>query len=353
MPHSLSLAKDVAANDDVKELRAKLLERELYRTAESIESYCDNSTLKRRIREALPRVIEELRSKSANITSRQRASTVDRGSTTRADAVQQPSQPIRKDSVERNSGNADSQPSSYEPHAPTSYYATDTESESEMCPKPKLSVGCAAKEALALNESSDSDSNEEGMELKSVGKNCRENTSPVIHETRRNHRGGTSCDRTIQQTLSDSDKNLLELATISTLKQENKKLQDAVQSKDDEIKELRRQMATLSDPKDLVRDAIAANKESYNAALASKDLEINYLKSDLGRAQDRVNVLNRLELTQIKVIAELREQHQAERTQADEEHAGKLNALRESYEAKYIALQAQLDLIRGFQQKSI
>ena len=119
------------------------------------------------------------------------------------------------------------------------------------------------------------------------------------------------------------------------MKQEKKNLQDMVQSKDDEIKELRRQLANRSNPKDLVRSAIAANRQSYSAALASKDLEINHLKSDLRRARDRA--------------AELKEQCQAERARVDEEHASKLNALRESYEAKYTALQAQVDLIRGFQ----
>jgi len=375
----LSLFKDHAESEAVKESWAKLLEKELYLTAESIESYCDNSTLFRRIREATPRVNEKLHAKE---TSRQTTSFVDRGST-RANAVQH-SQPIQEDSVGRRSGDAASQPS-------TSHGATDTESESQKCLKPKLSVGCAAKKALALNESSDSDSSSDEEEIqlkevshdfpentrsketddgpqyksdsrqssqgspradKSIGKKYQEppkndgSTSQDIRDPRRYHRGGKGLDQ------MSSDNYLLEQA-ISTLEQEKKNLQDMLQSKDDEIKELRRQMAKRSDPKDLVRSAIAANKQSHNAALASKDLEIDYLKSDLRRAQERAKEMNRVELMQVQVIAELKEQHQAERTRVDEEHAGKLNALRESYEAKYLALQAQMDLIRGFQQKSI
>lgn len=363
----------------MKESWAKLLEKELYLTAESIESYCDNSTLFRRIREATPRVNEKLHAKE---TSRQTTSFVDRGST-RANAVQH-SQPIQEDSVGRRSGDAASQPL-------TSHGATDTESESQKCSKPKLSVGCAAKKALALNESSDTDSSSDEEEIqlkevshdfpentrsketddgpqyksdsrqssqgspradKSIGKKYQEppkndgSTSQDIRDPRRYHRGGKGLDQ------MSSDNYLLEQA-ISTLEKEKKNLQDMLQSKDDEIKELRRQMAKRSDPKDLVRSAIAANKQSHNAALASKDLEIDYLKSDLRRAQERAKEMNRVELMQVQVIAELKEQHQAERTRVDEEHAGKLNALRESYEAKYLALQAQMDLIRGFQQKSI
>ena len=286
--------------------------------------------------------------------------------------------------------------------ASTSHGVTDhTEPESHKRPKTKmakLSVGIAAKKALDLNESSDTDSSgEEEIELKGVSRDAPENAcyeekpdgqssrdSPQADESIGNqcqgfpknvsftaqrvpspplkgsstghHRGGKSLNRM-------NPAEILQEQAISTLKREKKNLQGMVQSKDDEIKELRRQLANRSDPKDLVRSAIAANRQSYSAALASKDLEINHLKSDLRRAQDRAKEMNRAELMQKRVIAELEKQYQAERARVDEEHvskvsalrehASKVSALRESYEAKYMALQAQMDLIRGFQQKSI
>ena len=225
--------------------------------------------------------------------------------------------------------------------ASTSHGATDhTEPESHKRPKPKmakLSIGCAAKKALDLNESSDTDSSsdEEEIELKEVSRDAPENACYEKKPDVQSSRDSPQADESIGNQ----------------------------QSKDDEIKELRRQLADRSDPKDLVRSAIAANRQSYSAALASKDLEINHLKSDLRRAQDRAKEMNRAELMQKRVIAELEKQYQAERARVDEEHvskvsalrehASKVSALRESYEAKYMALQAQMDLIRGFQQKSI